>query len=158
MANTAQHTHPPTSLRNNNLNMFIPTEAFIKYNTQIFKLSNALYSTPSDSDRKLISPFCEVPNSIASVLVKLINKLFKWSQQPMACSIWIADTSGAEKNTTVSSAYMRILHSTTALGRSFRWRINNSGPNIDPCRTPTETGSAALDTPWNSTIWVRFCR
>jgi len=60
---------------------------------------------------------------------------------------WIADTSGAEKNTSVSSAYMRIPQSTTALGRSFRWRINNSGPKIDPCVTPTDTGSAALYTP-----------
>ena len=54
----------------------------------------------------------------------------------MACSTltkvaWIADTSGAEKNTTVTSAYMRILHSTTALGRLFRWRINNSGPKTE---------------------------
>ena len=74
-ANTAQHTHPPTSLSNNSLDMFVPTEAFIKYNTQIFKLSNALYGKPTDSDRKLIYPskFCEVPNSIASVLDRLIN-------------------------------------------------------------------------------------
>ena len=80
----------------------------------------------------------------------LINKLFKLSHQSIACSsltkvAWIADTSGAKKNTTVSSAYMSILHSTTALERSFKWRINNSGPNIDPCGTPTDKGSAALD-------------
>jgi len=42
---------------------------------------------------------------------------------------------------------MRILHSTTALGRSFRWSINNSDPKIDPCGTSTDTGSAAVDTP-----------
>ena len=58
----------------------------------------------------------------------------------------IKDTSRVEKNTTVSSVNRRTLHSTTALGRSFIWRINNSGPKIDLRGAPTHRSSAALDT------------
>ena len=37
---------PPASFRHNCFNMFVPTEVFIKHDTQVLKLSNTLYSRP----------------------------------------------------------------------------------------------------------------
>ena len=142
--------------------MFVPAEVFIKDDTQVLKVSNTLYSRPIHTDWKLIlSSLCDVPKSIASVLVTLINKLFNRSEHSMGWSSFtkvasIVHTSEAEKNRTVSSAYMRTLHSTTALRRSLRWRVNNSGPQMDLCCTLTDRGSAVLFTPWNSTTSAKL--
>ena len=45
-ANTSKQTNPPVSFRHNCFNIFVPTEVFIKDDTQVLKLSNTLYSRP----------------------------------------------------------------------------------------------------------------
>ena len=40
-------------------------------------------------------------------------------------------------------------------GRSFTYMRNKSGPSIDPCRTPDNTGRDLELTPGTVTLWTR---
>ena len=88
----------------------------------------------------VLASLAVVPKSIASVFLTLIKRLLLKSQRSLSF-ISIVEAWEDEQNKTVSSAYIRILHSDTASGRSFTRNMNNNGPRIDPWGTPIDTPS-----------------